>query len=269
MTILAIKGDYSNYLEKTKLHNIETSETLHRELIDVADKLVDSEVSVKNICDSIGYNEEVSYIVKEDDSSFYYLRHSGKSAIAVIFDIDVTDIIEIVVEPKLIKKDEKDREIEPKESSFIKIVDEFISNIKFDYSMQELISSNASDELYFINKDFTQVEILKNNITKLTQAVEQLDREASVYSYLKTEFDYNILSRDTLNKQSQTNSAINFSNNLCTEIKNRGEFRFYGKNKQSILAIEAKLHNKDNMQIETLVYTMCNIIIKQFVDKES
>lgn len=237
MVIITPKMGFSNYLQVK--HPDMDVKHIHTDVIEGADKIILNDVVLNDFLLSFSIDiDDISIIAQESDEDFYYIRYSEDSLIDIVFDIDVTEIIEIVMSPKALKRKAKTKI----KDSYTEIINKFLQDISPLWDIKSYLEDSSND-IYFIDVKRGQFLHLKHNIELLLQALKDIDAQIEGVAYIKESNDFKIISQNIPQTEiaiPKIGSTESFSKTkkdrkLVIELKNTEHLSFEQKNAVSIL----------------------------------
>jgi len=237
MLVITPRLGFSNYLQ-AKNPNIDIK-NIHLEILDSAKKIVLNNTDLSSFLNSFSINiENISMIAQESGEDFYYISYVENSLIDIVFDIDVTEILEIVISPKTLKRKPKVEE----QDGYTEVINKFLQNISPSWDMQSYIK-NSGNDIYFIDMKTGNFLHTKYNMELLTNALKEIDNAIDTVVYIKEPNDFKIITQ-TVSENKNTSSKnepiepfskIKNDKKLVIELRNTQHLSFEQKNAVSIL----------------------------------
>ena len=182
---------FSNYLKKSSPEakivdhhgkDMERAMTLIRQSHPVADFLQRAPWPV----------ERTTFVTRDVSGNFYYLRYDKESPVAVVFDEQLSDILEVVFDPDLL---EKSREKQEETPDYFELTRRFMAALPPFPTIESLIDDNES-ELYFIDTQGARASHLRRQCDVLFEYLEPVAPKLKCIVYRQTPLAFTILAQN-------------------------------------------------------------------------
>lgn len=189
MILVTPTNGYSNYLQKRDPDAAESRE-MHQEIFKSAKKVIEKDRGLSGFLEMLHTGiDNLSMIVKENEEQFYYLQYVEDASVSIVFDVDVSGVLEIIMLPESIKK------IKNSAEKYTDIINTFLQKIKPSPTTESLIEYSKSNEIYFIDTERSKFLHIKSNIERMLEAIKQIDEELESIVYVREFGDFRVVTQ--------------------------------------------------------------------------
>jgi len=246
MIVVFPKNSFSNLIDKDKKieRDFPSIALSRKKELDKAERIIGNNKNITSLNDMYKLkNEDLSILVSDgkDLDLSYYLKYNEKSAITIVVDPEIREVLQIVIDPNLVKKYSTSHM--EAYGNKMELLYDFIKELKKAPSIEEMINEQTEDEVFFIDMEESkgryEIEVFK----KFIDFLNLLNSDVKGAIFIKKDFYHSLICK---------------SDGYITDIsKITNEFDKKCTTKKEIM--EAIKENR-------VIYSFCNNSVTYIVD---
>lgn len=135
--------------------------------------------------------ERATLVTRDTSGSFYYLHYDKSSPVSIVFDERLSQILEVICDPKLLDKGDRQA---AREIDYFALASEFLAALPPFPTIEKLIHDDAS-ELYFIDTQEARAKHLKLQCEVFFEFIKRIEPKIKCIIYRQSPILFSILAQ--------------------------------------------------------------------------